>query len=294
MGLYFRYLVFPILGVWLAVLLTGCVAVPIPTKKTVVYGQEVAEKEVKTMFPQAQDSSAVKARLGEPILNFGPQKVFVYMWGIRGGSLVWFTGLFGIVPPHIEPLSESNLLFIAFDSDGKLLKTETAKFKYFDTVGEQVRKWLNSSGLATQVVSLHLGDSTARGPALFVYRPSHSPCRFPRFDANTFKPSVAIDGTIVGDLSKGEYLSCEISVGTHTVTINPLPYYRFLGQETSWFVQDLNRDNIPASVQINIEPNQPTYVESYLCTGTGKIEMNAVIRDAPTALKAMSGLQPAW
>ncbi len=294
MSPYFRYLVLLALGIWLAVLLPGCVAVPIPTKKTIVSGQAVTENEVKSMCSQGQDSSAVKARLGEPILDLGPRKVFVYMWGIRRGYLVWVAGLFGTVPPHIEPLSESNLLFIAFDSDGKVLNTGTAKFKNFHTVGKQVRDWLNSSGLATQVVSLRLGDSTCRGPALFVYRPSHSPCKFPRFDANIFKPSVAVDGTIVGDLAKGEYLTCEISVGAHTVTIDPYPYYRTLGQETSFFVQDVNKDKIPATVQINIEPNQPTYVETYLCTGTGTVEMNGVIRDERTALKGISGLQPAW
>jgi hypothetical protein len=47
-------------------------------------------------------------------------------------------------------------------------------------------------------------------------------------------------------------------------------------------------------LQVRGEPDAAVYVETYLCTGTGKIEMHAVARDPQNGLRAISDLQPAW
>jgi hypothetical protein len=230
----------------ISVLVAGCVAIPIPTmKETVVSGQAVAEDEVRLMVIGGEDLLDVKARLGEPVVNLGPQRVYVYMWAVSQGALVWFLGGPGGGAAGVEPLVASHLLFIAFDPDGKVLMAGTADFKPFDSIGEQVREWLANNDLATQVcVGPHPGESTNGVPILFLYRPSKSSCPFPTFDSNTFKPSVTVDGTVVGDLLKGEYLTSWISAGTHVITIDPMPYYRFKGQEESFFVQNVNKGRI--------------------------------------------------
>jgi outer membrane protein assembly factor BamE (lipoprotein component of BamABCDE complex) len=264
--------------------------VPIPTREKVLAGTPVNEEQISFITPGITTQQEVIERLGEPIIDFGPRRVFVYTWAIRYGVVFWALAGMERGVGGMEPLITTYLLFIAFDPDCKVLETANRLFKPFETIGGQVRDWLTSCGLATQFVDRRPGDSTGSGPVLFVYRPSHSPCTFPRFDANIFKPSVAVDGVVVGDLAKGEYLISEINVGAHTITIDPIPYYSCVGRETSSFAVH----GIPTTVKISVEPEQPTYVEAYLCTGTGNVEMNAVIRDAPTALKAMSGLQPSW
>ena len=279
----------------LAALIAGCVAIPVPaTKETVVSGQAIAEDEVRSIVLSGENSLDITARLGEPIVNLGPQLVYVYMWTVSKGKLVWLLGGPGAAAFGVEPLVASHLLFVAFDRDGKALKTGTAQFKPFDTITEQVREWLSSNALAAQVVGPRVGESTSRAPALYIYRLSKSPCSFPTFDTNSFKPSVAVDGIVAGDLLKGEYLTSEMSVGAHVITIDPVPYYRFEGQEESIFLQKVIAGRIPVTVNITVEPDQPTYLETYLCTGTGKIEMHAVIRDAPSALQAMRDFKPAW
>jgi hypothetical protein len=276
-------------------LIAGCVAIPIPViNETVFSGQTAAEESVRSQVRSGEDLLDVKARLGEPIVNLGPQRVFVYKWTVSKGTLVWLAGGPGAAALGLEPLVASHLLFIAFDQEGKVLKTGTTQFKPFDTVTEQVREWLSSSGLTAQVVGPRVGESTNRGPALFIYRPSSSPCSFPTYDTNTFKPSVAVDGVVVGDLLKGEYLASEINVGAHVITIDPVPYYRFEGQEESFFAQAVRKGGIPIRVHIRVEPDLPTYVETYLCTGMGPIEMHATIRDAPSALQTLRDLKPAW
>lgn len=272
-------------------LITGCIAIPIPaTEETVVFGSTVAEDEVRSKVAIGESELDVKARLGEPIVNFGPRKVFVYKWALRWGWHFWIYG----PEDGVVPLFYSHLLFIAFDQDGKVLKTGTAKYKPFDSIAERVREWLSSNDLAAQVFGPRFGSPTSRGPTLFIYRPWKPPCSFPTFDSNMFKPSVAMDGIVVGDLRKGEYLGAEISAGSHEIAIDPIPSYEFAGQEENPYLRNVNKIRIPTTVQISVEPDQPSYIETYLCTGMGKIEMHAVIRDAPSALQGMRDLKPSW
>lgn len=275
--------------------MAGCLAIPVPTtEETVVSGQAVAEEEVRSMVSSGEHLPDVKARLGEPVVNLGPQRVYVYKWTVSKGELVWVLGGSGAAVIGHEPMVASHLLLIAFDENSRVLKTGTTKFKPFDSMTEQVRQWLSVNGLAAMVSGPRVGDSLSHGPALFIYRPSNSPCPFPTFDTSTFKPSVAVDDIIVGDLLKGEYLASGVQTGTHVITIDPLPTYRFEGQEESYFVQDVNEGRIPITIHIRVEPDVPAYVETWLCTGTGKIEMHAVIRDAVSALQATRDLKPAW
>lgn len=63
----------------LAVLISGCIAIPIPAgEETVVFDSAIAEDEVRSKVSIGENELDVKARLGEPILNFGPRKIFVY------------------------------------------------------------------------------------------------------------------------------------------------------------------------------------------------------------------------
>jgi hypothetical protein len=213
---------------------------------------------------------------------------------LRGGTLLWIFGGRGAAAAGAEPLVRSHLLFIAFDQNGKVLKTGTAKYKPFDSISEQLRGWLSSNDLARQVFGPRFGSPLSSAPSLFIYRPSNSPCSFPTFDSNMFKPSVAVDGIVIGDLLKGEYLGTQISAGSHEITIDPIPFYEFAGQEGSFFVQDIKKNRIPITVQISVESDRPSFIEAYLCTGMGKIKMHAVIRDAPSALQGMRDLNPSW
>jgi len=169
----------------LAVLVAGCVVIPIPAnEETVVFGSAVAEEEVRSKVSIGENEADVKAMLGEPTLNLGPRKIFVYQWSIRKGSVFWGLATYGAAALGVEPVVMSHLLFIAFDSGGKVLKTGTAKYKPFDSIAEQVREWLTSTDLSAQVVGPRFGESTSRGLTLFIYRPSKSPCPFPTFDSN--------------------------------------------------------------------------------------------------------------
>lgn len=281
--------------VTLAALITGCVAFPVPAPRdTVVFGRTVAEDEVRSMVASGEDSRAVRDRLGEPIVSFGPRRVFVYLWTVKKGAIVWLLVGGGAARGGVEPLTSSHLLIIAFDLDGKVLEAGTVEFKPFNTIAKHVRDWLSSVSLTARVASPRLEQLASSGPLLFVYRPSTSPCPFPTFDANIFKPSVAVDGIVVGDLAKGEYLAVEIEAGAHEIAIDPVPYYRFAGQEASFFARDVHSRRVTTTVDVRGDPGRPLYVEAYLCTGMGKTEMHATVRDVASALQTLRVLRPAW
>lgn len=99
----------------------------------------------------------------------------------------------------------------------------------------------------------------------------------------------------MGDLAKGEYLSVEVEAGmSHEITIDPYPDYRVRGLEGSFFVHNLRTNRVPVTVNGLGDSTHPIYVETYLCTGNGKIVMHAKLKDAESALLAIRGLQPVW
>lgn len=274
----------------LSILLAGCVAIPLPGKEAVVYGPAFEEDEARKVLSGAVNVSDVEAKLGEPLINFGPQRVFVYLWILKKGSIAWVIAGRMSGAGGLEPWTDSRILFVAFDSDGKMLKYGAEKFAPLDTLSEQVRNWLASNGLRNRVVGPQLESLTQNVQILFVYRPSISNCKFPLFDAGIFKPSIEVDSQIVGDLGKGEYLASIIEAGSHEITIEPMPIYRTAGREGSSFAVHQN----PITLTVDVEPNKSLYIEANICTGMGTADMNANVRDSRTAVEAMRKLRSAW
>jgi len=278
----------------LTIFVVGCVVIPIPsTKESVVSGTAVPEGGVQTIVSIGSDMNDVKARLGEPIIDFGPRRVFVYQWAISKGNIVWI--LAGpVAMGAVDPWIESHLLFIAFDRNGKVLRTGTAEFHAFESIAAQLREWLASGDSAVQIVGPRPRQATDRAAALFVYRPTQSRCPLLTYDASIFKPSVVVDGIVAGDLAIGEYLGYEMGTGAHVLVIDPVPDYRDVGRGETSIVQNLRAHRDPATLHISSVADQDVFVEAYLCTGTGRVETHAVLRDTSTALQALGVLRPAW
>jgi hypothetical protein len=263
-------------------LISGCAVIPVPaTEDIVTFGIAVTEEEIKTIVANGENLSDIKLRFGDPIFAFGPESVFVYGWTINKGNAYWLLyNTFGSFP-----LNVSNLLIFAFDSEGKVLKAGTMEFKFFDTVSEQVREWLASLDLENQFVGPRIDQSRPGIPVLFAYRPRKAKCPFLSLDSNTFKLSISANGIFLGDLSTGEYVGTELEMGEHTinVTISPL-------HQTAYMSRILR----PTSIQVKINPDRPAYIETYLCTGNGRIEMKAAARDPNSIRQIIRDFTPAW
>lgn len=281
-----------LLLVILSILLKGCIAIPFPSlEKPVVFGRAFSEVEIDTLVSTCQSSDDVKARFGGPTINFGPQRLFVYLWTVKQGSVFWMAGGGMRGAAGVTPLVVSHLFFIAFDRRGTILKTGISQFKPFDTITEQVQTWLSANDLAAEYADFWSGEELIAKHLLFVYQPLSSECPFPTFNANVFKPSVELDGVVVGDIAKGRYLVVAVSPGEHTVIIDPYPSYRYAGLEEAPFVKSTIRKKIPAVMRITCGADRQMYIETNLCTGTGTVAMQAVIQGKVKGREAIRSLK---
>lgn len=230
----------------------------------------------------------VKARLGMPTFDLGPESIYVYVWAEENGTVIFFyPGL------ATEEATSSYLFLVAFDSSGSVIETGTTEFGAFSSVTGEVRQWRSTSDLVANVTGPRPAEDDAQA-TLFVYRRQRSSCPFPTFDSNIFKPSIAVDGQVVGDISKGEYLGINIKPGAHLLTVDPVPAYRVLGREEGSFTSSVRDGRIIANAPVDAQVGEKTYVEVYLCTGLGVVEANAHVRDAADGLQAIEPLAPAW
>lgn len=271
--------------------LHGCVVIPIPDESPeVLYGEAIKEGEAKSPIRIGEGINDIKARFGEPTFELGQQKVFVYMWTVKAGKVIWLVGGAPMGVGGVESVAVSHLLFVAFDTEGKVILKGQSRFKPFDTVTEQVGEWLLSTNQSHTIHGPRLSQLTSHKPLLFVYRPSTSPCKFPTFDSNIFKPSVTVNGRLVGDLAKGEYLGIELNGEEQKIVIDPVPYYRSIGHKDGSF----ETNKVPIELEVNSKNSQAIIVEAYLCTGMGSVVMHAAVQDAQKALHKIRSYSPAW
>lgn len=276
----------------------GCVAIPIPEKQeAAVFGNALAQNEQQTAMSGTDTLQTVKERFGEPTLEFGPGRILVYLWTTRYGNVYWLAVSPAGGGGGTVPLLKSHMLLIAFDTNGKLLKSGTAKFVRYMPMANQVKTWLSENSLADQVVGPRPEGGERNAQILFLYRPTS--CPFNVFSLlnpeAAIIPSVAVDGYVVGEIMKGEYLATEITPGPHELTLDPWPKYRYAGEENSTpAMRPADVDRTPQKININVEPKREMFIEVNVCNTWGGIKLKAATRDFVTGHEAVKTLLPAW
>ena len=278
--------IFPEFHGWMFVAFTclasGCAIVPVPaTQETITSGIAVTEEEIKTIEAESENLDDIKLRFGNPLFDFGPGKILVYGWTINKGNVYWLLyNSFGSFP-----LNVSNLLIFTFDPENKLSKAGILEFNPSETVSGQVGEWLASVDLQNRYVGPRVEQNEEGAPVLFAYRPKKTRCPLLSSDSNTFKPAISVSGIFVGDLSIGEYIGAKLAAGEHDlkITISPL-------HQTEYMDRILR----PAWVRVKIDREHPVFVETYLCTGNGRIEVKATVTDTNTMPSAARNMTPAW
>jgi hypothetical protein len=273
-----------------AILIAGCIAIPIPAKEeTVVFGRAITAEEAQAINVVGEGRLEARNRFGAPTLDFGPQRIYVYVWVVNKGAV--FVGGYGFA--NRRPWLTTHLLVVAFDLDGRVLKIATSELGQWDTVSEHVRGWLSSEGLATQVPGPRPTESAKGERKLFVYRPSSSECSAQfALDGYFFKPSVAVDGNVVGDLAKGDYLSAIVSSGVHEIALDPMPGFRAAAAVAA--IRQLASDRTPMVLNIDAEHIGDIYIQASVCMKGPGIHIDATVRESAVALQALGRLRPAW
>ena len=284
------------LCVWMGtsiIVLMGCVPIPIPrSEPSVVFGNELTEDKLSTIVLPGQNRLAVVERLGVPAYNLGGGQVFAYPWTIDRGTLVLLP-LIPYAPLVGTAWAESGLLIVAFDDEGRVLRTGTSKVPLYASVSGAVRKWMVGQGIeGFKPRQLDVGASE-----IVVYRSKAPPCvaREHQVDPySPFPPPVAVDAETVGDLLKGEFLRLAVIPGEHTVHVDAVPAFRAHEFESLVPVKTVSS---PASLRLEARPGHTTYVESWLClvgSTPQRYQMNLAVRGAEQARAALADLKSSW
>jgi hypothetical protein len=134
------------LATLLLLLLTGCVAVfPVPSSEK-THGKIITPQAVKFIVPGQTTRDEVVARLGDEFRDSLRQPVLAYSWEKPAADLVWFavsteSGGGG----HFER-SYWRAFFVAFDSGGRVWRTEFVRLSGKRTLDEQLEDWAQRHG----------------------------------------------------------------------------------------------------------------------------------------------------
>ena len=95
-----------------AILIAGCISIPIPAnEETVVFGRAIAAEEAQAINLAVDGPLEVRTKLGTPTLDFGPQRIYAYVWVVNKGSV--FVGGYGFA--NTIPWLTTHQLVVAFD-----------------------------------------------------------------------------------------------------------------------------------------------------------------------------------
>lgn len=279
----------------LAFVLAGCVPIPIPHgKPPVVYGGAIAEEVNRATVLPGQKHEEVIQRVGAPAFNFGAGRAYVYPWTIDQGDVVFLApgvGMLGGVG-----WAKAQLFIVAFDDDGRSVKSGTAEVPLFRSVSSEVRRWMVAQGLAELARPQPEGNSST----IVVFRRANPPCDWRQHAIDPwspfqspFAPAVAVDGQVVGDVLKGEFINLVVAPGVHHLTVEAVPPFR---QFESEGMRSGRGD--AASLTVHVGPGQATYAETWICLRAHETNTRYLAhlesRDSEQALPELAGLKSAW
>jgi len=246
-----------------------------------------AARIVDQSIPLSLSHDEVRARLGAPTVTLGPGQVYVYTWTVHNGAALWLLGGSGTAPGEDRLLMASHLFFVAFDNQGRVARRGSAMFDPGEAIPRQAAQWLARGDV--QIAGSPGIDVPPDGtPRLILYRPEKSACPMFSYDTDTLKPSVAINGHLVGEVAKGQYLVTETGTGPYLLTLDPQPGYRHSSQDQG------AEGSEPVSLQLAPDASGQIFVEAYLCAGVGRLKTHLAIESPGPALKQIADMKPAW
>ena len=151
----------------LAMLVAGCVFVPIPVPTDRVPPRFTPE-QIATIGRDTLDREAVRARLGAPDMRAAADRVWVYHWTTTSGHWYGFHSL-GLVLSGFEYLgpisSDTAVVVITFDEGGRLLTKEVAR----EVKGKENRH-CTETGLCVELYKVATDHKGATAHYAVVYR----------------------------------------------------------------------------------------------------------------------------
>jgi hypothetical protein len=219
----------------LLVYVSGCVIIPLSPDRSApaLAGHKLGEKELEFIIAGVTTRDEVITRLGNPSVELDGFGIFAYPWMelkrnwvVAGVSPA---GLGGVSIPETRDLT----LFVAIGRDGVVLKWGLDQKQRSDrfSIVTQARRWAQSNALILPPRQSGFSVPTiAPGQAVIVlYRvkPAISALGYLKKAPHPEPVSVAVDSQYRAELLDGDYVVIQVSAGSHTILVDPVPPYRY-------------------------------------------------------------------
>jgi len=128
--------------VCLALTLTSCIAVPLPTSETkVLAGTPVTDEQLAFLTAHVTTRQQVIEALGNPNVIWEDARVFVYNWEMRQGILLWVVGGYATGYSGAKDIPKHYMLLIQFDAQGRVQRFERVHRSLAQSYADFLRQW---------------------------------------------------------------------------------------------------------------------------------------------------------
>jgi hypothetical protein len=139
--------------------LTGCApfgigmgaVVPVPrlSKKKIEQGREITAREIQFVVPGRTTRAEVITRLGNDFRDSPRVSALAYSWQYNGISIYWGFGFMGGYGEHGVEDFGWRALFVAFDGNEQVVKSQFYRLKGGRSLDEQLEEWAQRNGAAS-------------------------------------------------------------------------------------------------------------------------------------------------
>ena len=126
----------------IALSLTSCVMVPLPTKEDKeLAGKPVTKEQLAFLTPKMTMKQEVIERLGPPNVIWEDARVFAYNWQMRQGILFWAVGAYYTGDAGMTDIPKHYLLLIQFDEQDLVQRFERTVCPLHKSYSECLKEW---------------------------------------------------------------------------------------------------------------------------------------------------------
>jgi hypothetical protein len=259
--------------------LAGCLAVPISTGPSTVKSKYQETQFVKGFTSRTE----VLQQLGEPQFEMLEPHIIGYAWEEVAGYLPWFVfggysgagGIAGITAPEY--------FFVAFDEKDHVLNWGVygqEEAFWAQPVQVYARAWAQHEGLVVpELAARFVAGNVPQGRAVaYIYRPGGFTDQSP---FQVVDPAVLVDGKLEAELEKGTYIAVPLTVGTHVISVDPMPHYN----------ASVPPERRPVrSVSLDAAPNTRYFVSFRISSFWGDLDPELTIQSEQEAMPILENM----
>lgn len=295
----------PLLFLLPALLLCGCIAVPMPgPHETFFAGEKVSEQDIKPPAFIGKSRQELVARFGEPAVELDEYRALVYPGFERKGDKLIILGFPGIILERF-PKIDQWMLFIALDADERVIQVGVAEQGDPEvSINKTVRAWMESQGL--KLPSPHQFFTMTPVPSgksrIHLYRTKPPTTLLTILGAGFSCPwpvAVSTGGPVKSELSDETFVTLTLDPGEHELSASILrpslvALVEGMPPESRSYASRFIKGGQAPVLKVTTLPGQRYFIELACTTGTGSIKLVLAARTEMEAMPVIGRFRSVW